>query len=136
MGRRRQAREIALQALYRCDLNPGPAAAALTDAEGFASADGETRAFARELVEGVMARREEIDAALSRVALHWTLPRMAAVDRNVLRLAVYEMLACGGTPSRVVLDEAIELAKAFGGEDSGNFVNGILDRICAEMGRA
>ncbi len=135
MGRRRRAREIALQALYRHELNPGSAAAALEDAEGYSAAAGEIRAFACELVEGVLARREEIDAVLAGASLHWSLPRMATVDRNVLRLAVYELLACRQTPAKVVLNEAIDLAKTFGGEESGTFVNGILDRISADLSR-
>lgn len=135
MGSRRQAREIALQALYRYDLNPGPAASALADAEGFGKADEPVREFARALVEGVLERRARIDELIEAVSIKWQIPRMAVVDRNVLRLAAWELMDRPETPAKVVLNEAIELAKTFGGEESGTFVNGILDRIRAEVGR-
>jgi N utilization substance protein B len=84
--------------------------------------------FARELVAGVRRHREELDAVLEETAAHWTLGRMAATDRNVLRLAAYELLH-GNTPGRVAIDEAIELAKRFGAAQSPQFVNGILDKV-------
>jgi len=135
MGERRLAREIALQALYRCDLNPGSVDSALAEADGYKEARHRVREFARQLVEGTLARRAEVDALIEGASVKWPLPRMAVVDRNVLRLAAFEMMALPGTPARVVLNEAIELAKTFGGEESGTFVNGLLDRIRLDLGR-
>jgi N utilization substance protein B len=135
MGKRRHAREIALQALYRLDLNPGPAEMALADSDGFREAPENLRGFARALVEGVLEKKGAIDAVIEGASLHWPLARMAVVDRNVLRLAALEMMLFPETPARVVLNEAIELAKTFGGEESGTFVNGLLDRIRVDMKR-
>ena len=86
------------------------------------------RGFAEELVSGVSAHREEIDARLAGVSRRWRLDRMAAVDRNVLRLGAYEVLF-GGTPAAIAIDEAVELARRFGGFASPGFVNGVLDAL-------
>ena len=96
------------------------------------SAPGEVVTFVEELVRGWWENRERLDAVLEESAAHWKLERMAMVDRNVLRLALFELLH-SGTPSPVVLDEAIELAKQFGAADSGPFVNGILDAVCQRL---
>lgn len=87
------------------------------------------RSFAEHLVEVVLRRREEIDEAIRRVSDNWKLERMGTVDRNVLRLALAELLEDRETPAAVILDEAIEVAKRFGGEESGHFVNGVLDAL-------
>jgi N utilization substance protein B len=89
----------------------------------------EVRSFAEALISGVDEHQREIDAIVARHAAHWSLDRMAAVDRNVLRLAVYELLYAREVPERVVLNEAIEIAKKYGADESGAFVNGILDHI-------
>jgi N utilization substance protein B len=133
---RRTSRQAALQVLYAADL-AGRGAGGLTPA-GVEAAFGEVRehfelpegarAFARELVAGVAAHRDEIDALLAQHATHWRLERMAAVDRNLLRLAIYEM-AWRGTPASVAMDEAIELARRFGSDRSAAFVNGVLDAV-------
>jgi len=102
-------------------------------AESFELPEG-ARAFAKELVVGVISCRDEIDALLSRCTQHWRLERMAAVDRNVLRLAGYELLHTT-TPPAVVIDEAVELARRFGGERSPAFVNGVLDAAAHACGR-
>ena len=94
-------------------------------------ADAETRAFADDLVEGATAHREEIDELLRRISEHWSVSRMSPVDRNLIRSAIYELLY-KETPSRVVINEAIEIAKRYGTEESGAFVNGILDRVSRE----
>ena len=94
-------------------------------------ADAETRAFADDLVEGTTARREEIDGLLRRISEHWSVSRMSPVDRNLIRSAIYELLY-QETPSKVVINEAIEIAKRYGTEESGAFVNGILDRVAKE----
>ncbi len=94
--------------------------------------DGELEAFALELYDGVLQHGADIDARLAAAAEHWRLHRMPVVDRNVLRLAVFELLHQPATPPRVALDEAIELARRFGSADSPAFVNGVLDRIHKE----
>ena len=128
MTGRRRAREITLQILYQIDLNP-------TTDEGVIEAflrdrlrDVELIEFARSLVNGVRRNRVELDTQLEQTADNWNLQRMAAIDRNVLRLGAYEILFAA-TPQRVAINEAVELAKRFGGADSSRFVNGILDRF-------
>jgi transcription antitermination protein NusB len=92
--------------------------------------------FAIELVRGCAAALEEIDAKIREVSKHWRLERMARVDRNILRLATYELLKRPEVPRRVTLNEAVELAKRFGDENSPAFVNGVLDRIASDLGKA
>ena len=127
MSRRSRAREVAFQVLYQDDLNPGGDPAA-RDQFLRRRLDDDLYEFARELVAGVRRNRAEIDARLSETAANWTLTRMAATDRNVLRLGAYELLHTD-TPERVAVDEAIELAKRYGTARSSQFVNGLLDRI-------
>jgi len=93
------------------------------------------RAFVENLVRGVEERRAELDAQLGRYAENWDVRRMGAVDRNVMRVALYEMLYRPDVPPVVSINEAVELAKAFGGVESGKFVNGILDRACKDLTR-
>ena len=147
MGQRRAGRELALQVLYGIDLTeqaPGSALESVltslgSDAEPDADvpaargADRATRDFALALVRDVAARREEIDKMIAEASEHWRVDRMPAVDRNILRLAIGELLGPGEVPASVVLDEAIELAKAFGTEASPAFVNGVLDRVAARV---
>ena len=99
-------------------------------------ADEELREFAQRLVAGAIAQRRALDRWISGSAENWRLERMAVVDRNILRLAVYELLHERTTPPVVVIDEAVEVAKRFGSEDSGAFINGILDSIRARIERA
>jgi N utilization substance protein B len=97
--------------------------------------DAEGRAYAEAIVLGVMADRESVDERITRASEHWRLSRMTRVDRNVLRLATWELVHQPGTPRAVILDEAVELAKRFGSEDSGAFVNGVLGRVADDCGR-
>lgn len=132
MSRRSRAREVALQVLYQDDLNPAEQA---VDAEPFlrgrlASAD--LVELASSLVAGVRRNRIELDGMLDGFADNWTVSRMAATDRNVLRLGAFEILYLD-TPGRVAINEAVELAKRFGSGQSAQFVNGILDRVWAEQ---
>ncbi len=127
MSRRSRAREVAFQILYQDDLNPGGDPAA-RDQFLRRRLDDDLYEFARELVAGVRRNRAEIDSRLSETAENWTLARMAATDRNVLRLGAYELLHTD-IPERVAVDEAIELAKRYGTARSSQFVNGILDRL-------
>ena len=128
MLRRSQSREVAFQVLYQDDLNPRN-----NPAEGDRFIERRLRAtdmiaFARELVAGVRKHRVEIDARLEEIAANWSLKRMAATDRNVLRLGAYELLH-SDTPPHVAIDESVELAKRFGSAQSPQFVNGILDKV-------
>jgi len=136
-GSRSRARERALQALYQIDLagtDPLEALAIAWKNED-APPDAEGAAFAEKLVQGVCAHRQEIDRRIEATSHRWRVERMAKVDRNVLRLAVFELTLNPETPPKVVLNEAIELAKTFGSEESGAFVNGILDKIAASVSK-
>jgi N utilization substance protein B len=128
MSRRSRAREVAVQVLFQDDLNPGfnPA-----EADAFLQRrlrGGELVEFARSLVSGVRRNRAELDALLGKTADNWGLERMAATDRNILRIGAFELLYTE-TPGAVVINEAVELAKRFGTANSAQFVNGILDRL-------
>jgi transcription antitermination protein NusB len=129
MSRRSRAREIVLQVLYEDDLNPDRSPEV---ADRFLtsrlSKEPELVDFARSLLAGVRKHRAEIDRLLVERADNWTLERMAVTDRNILRLGAYEMLH-GGTPERVAINEAVELAKRYGAKQSPHFVNGVLDRF-------
>jgi len=142
-GQRRRSREVALQVLYALDVPARDPSEQLAEAgelaeEAFEAAAAHfelppaARAFARELVHGVVAHLEKVDPLIARHATHWRLERMAAVDRNVLRLAAYETLYTE-TPEAVLIDEAVNLAKRFGGEGSPAFVNGVLDALVREV---
>jgi N utilization substance protein B len=116
--------------LFWLDLADGGVAEVFSEFWRGRQIDGETRRFAEQLVRGVTARRAEIDRWITGSAENWRLERMAVVDRNVLRLAVFEMLDEPAPPPAVIIDEAIEVAKKYGSrEDSGKFINGILDSI-------
>ena len=139
MSTRRDGRELALQALYSKDLVPGEANFALKRImESFGEGEepaldihSKTFAFASELVNGVIANLTEIDGRIAQKSKHWSMTRMARVDLNILRLAVYELLFRPDIPKNVTMNEAIEVAKKFGAEDSASFVNGILDEIAS-----
>jgi N utilization substance protein B len=129
MTPRSRARETALQLLFQRDLNPGVDRASI---ERFAQnrlREAAQIPFCLSLFDGITAHLAEIDAQLAAAAENWRLPRMAAVDRNVLRMGAYEMMYTPETPSSVVINEAIELARRFGSADSPAFVNGVLDRL-------
>lgn len=134
-GSRSRARERALQALYQVDLAKADPVDALANANKAEDAplDKEGQAFAEELVRGVCEHTAELDQKIEATSHHWRVERMAKVDRNVLRLAVFELVHMPATPRKVVLNEAVELAKTFGSEESGAFVNGILDKIAGSM---
>jgi N utilization substance protein B len=143
MGNRRKAREIALQVLYQLDVQDK-----LTDEQalglfwkhfaqwddGDGEADEASKAFADELVRGVKARLEDIDALIGRASRNWRIERMARVDRNLLRLAIWELKYSKDVPVKVAINEAIEIAKRYGTAESPAFVNGILDRCLEEVG--
>ncbi len=133
---RRRSREAALQVLFAIDVahakgaHPSVEEALEVAAEHFELPEG-ARAFAKELVTGVVDRRDEIDARIAEHATHWRIDRMAIVDRNVLRLGVFEC-CFGGCETAVAIDEAVELARRFGDGPSPRFVNGVLDAIARQ----
>ena len=134
MTRRRKSREVALQFLYQLDLqgepDPAPHAAEFW---GRHPLDDDAREFAQELVRGTKTTQPKIDEIITRFTEHWDLDRMAVVDRNILRLAVYELLWSTEVPPKVAINEAIEIAKKFGTQESSRFINGILDRVHKEL---
>ncbi len=145
MGSRRRARQFALQALYMADLRDVGAMEALNalwstllDDDGIEDvrAPRSTEVeFAQRLAVGALEEREAIDALIESSSTNWRLPRMPIVDRNILRMAVYEIMRCEDIPATVSVNEAVELAKLFGTADSRSFVNGIVDRIGRSLGR-
>ena len=129
MSRRSRSREVALQLLYEEELNPQRSEqVSATFLSQRLHGDEALIQFARELVEGVQLHVDELDQLISKYSQNWTITRIAVTDRNVLRLGAYELIYTD-TPGPVVLDEAIELSKRFGGKDSAGFVNGVLDQI-------
>jgi transcription antitermination protein NusB len=160
MGMRREARERAVQFLFQFDLNQSEKldealhafwqsqrTAALAEEKGSArwgetpelppptAEDDAVRAFAEPLIRGVLAQIAELDAQIKKHARNWDIHRMAVVDRNVLRLAIYEMLHREDIPPVVSINEAVDIAKKFSTEESGGFVNGILDKVKGDLMR-
>jgi len=135
MATRREARELALQALYQVDLGDevDPERGLLLFWAHFNRGE-EVDPFARELVEGVLAKRERIDKLIGDAAERWRLPRLSRVDLSLLRLATFELMERPEIPASVTINEAIEIARRFGSEDSGAFVNGVLDAIATTLG--
>ena len=131
MGRRRLAREIALQALYVADVahTPAPEAFAIVTRREGEAVDDETLIFARELALGAIERVAQLDLTIQEQAANWSMVRMAAVDRNVLRLAAYELETRPDTPVGVIIDEAIEIVRKYSTEEATRFINGILDSL-------
>ena len=164
MGQRRRSREVALQVLYQLDMTGVSPEEGIslyfdhftvhqksdpeTDEDStLPSPDGNmkpwsqdslraARPFAELLVQGVCLHREEIDGWIGSASENWRLDRMSVVDRNILRIAIYEMSYCEDIPPKVSINEAIDLAKRFSGQDSGPFINGVLDQVLAAMGKA
>ncbi|MBN2223958.1 MAG: transcription antitermination factor NusB [Deltaproteobacteria bacterium] len=156
MGKRRKARELVLQFLYQTDMNPPqgrpdrlirrtggrategvgtPGESETTIEEEIASfwenfkTEEEGKSFFRQLAGGVMAHRDEIDTLIDTASENWRIARMAMVDRNILRFSVYELMYLDDIPSRVTINEAVEIAKRYGSNESPSFINGILDKI-------
>lgn len=132
MKDRHAAREIAFRAVYQADVTGEAPERCLEEVLEETGPAPDADRFARELVRTLGAHREEVDASIARVSRNWPLTRMAATDRSVLRVATTELFYVLETPVRVALDEAIEIAKKYGMESSGAFVNGILDRLAHE----
>ena len=134
MGSRREGRELAVQALYQLEVTGDKAGGSLEGFWGHFQASEAARAFAMALVAGVQDDRGRIDRLIADAAEHWQVKRLSKVDVSVLRVATGELLGCDDVPTRVAIDEAIEIARRFGGEDSAAFVNGVLDRIAGVLG--
>lgn len=132
MGARREGREQALQILYGMELNPVTVPQALRHFREGVRGSEASQQFAEELVLGVAEHKAELDAAIEEKSTNWTVPRMAKIDLNILRLAVFELLFRPDIPANVTINEAIEIAKKFGTEDSPAFINGILDQFAGE----
>lgn len=136
MGARRLARELALQALYQHDIAADPAAKLAKDLHQRyqGSADAEVLSFAAALVTVVLDHRPALDRLIEGAAQNWRIERMAVIDRNILRLGAAQLLHCRDqVPPKVAIDESIELAKRYGDDQSGRFINGILDKIYRDL---
>jgi len=129
MGQRRKARESALQILYQLEFDAAGARAAIDSFWKKKKGPAETKDYSRWLVEGISAHREEIDAAIQSISEHWRISRMALVDRNILRLAAFELLHAEPIAPAIVINEAIEIAKKYSSPEAATFVNGILDAL-------
>ncbi len=135
MATRRDARQWAMQILFELDVNPRDISESFADFWKERGADDDAVSFSEEVVRGVMEHRDEIDALIQKHAENWDVNRMSRVDRNVMRIALYEMLYRTDIPPVVSIDEAVDISKLFGTDISGRFVNGILDKISGTLDR-
>jgi transcription antitermination protein NusB len=135
MGARTSSREAALQMLFGIEVTHVSADTAIGNFWREFDGDPEGRSYADEIVRGVVSQLDKLDELIRTASTNWRLERMARVDRNLLRLASWELLHSAVVPRAVIIDEAVELAKRYGGEESSSFVNGVLDRIAEECGR-
>jgi len=134
MIKRRRARELALQILFQADVGNLPIEEAIETTLADASdLDKEICDYAVQLARGIWQRRSELDSQIQSVTPHWTVERMAAVDRNLIRMALYEMLHVPDVPYRVAINEAVELAKEYGSTESRRFVNGVLGALVRKL---
>jgi N utilization substance protein B len=133
LGKRRKSREFALQVLYQLNITKQDATAALTQFQEHFLSDGKADDFLKRLVLGVLEHCQELDRLIEQYSENWRLDRINLIDRNILRMALFELLYCEEIPPKVTLNEAIDLGKRYGSEDSGSFINGILDRIQNEI---
>lgn len=136
MGSRTKSRELALQMLYQWEVGKHPMAYVLQTFLSGRKLSSDVEAFARELFEGTVGEVSILDRTIAGHAQNWRMERMSAIDRNILRMALYESLHHPETPSAVVINEAIELARRFSSVESVDFVNGVLDGICKSLPQA
>jgi transcription antitermination protein NusB len=129
MGARRKARELALQMLYQYDLSSNPPQQIIDTFEELQKSKPNTREFATKIFHGTVENLDKIDEMIAAQADNWRISRMAVVDRNIIRMSIYELLNEADTPKLVIIDEAIEIGKKFGTQKSSQFINGILDGI-------
>jgi transcription antitermination protein NusB len=135
VGARTGGREAALQMLFALEVSGDPSEAVVRRFWQSFEGQPESKEYAETCVRGVVAALERIDTLVREASLHWRLERMTRVDRNVLRVGAWELLERHDVPRAVILDEAVEMAKRFGTEESGPFVNGVLDRVADNLGR-
>ncbi len=133
MRQRRKAREVAMQVLYGLDVSQGCWPEAVDLFWQNFEAPEKVKAFSSVLVEGTWQNVKQIDTLLGSCAENWSVERMSRVDRSILRMAVYELLHCHDVPPKVAINEAIDLGKLFGSENSGAFINGVLDALYAKL---
>lgn len=133
MSRRRKAREAALQSLYAAAVGGAEPGDALGDVLGMRRPSEEGEEYARRLVAGVVASREDLDERIAAHLENWRFDRVSHVDRIIMEIGLFELLECPDVPTGVIIDEAIELAHRFSGEKAGIFVNGLLDRLAREV---
>ncbi|HEX8153447.1 MAG TPA: transcription antitermination factor NusB [Thermoanaerobaculia bacterium] len=129
MGARRKARELALQMLFQADMSGNQPDSIIATFEELQKSKPNTREFATRVFKGTLENMSKIDEMIQQQAENWRLSRMAAVDRNIIRMAIYEFLHEDDTPKLVIIDEAIEIAKKYGTQKSSQFINGILDGV-------
>ena len=129
MGTRRQSRELAMQALFYMDMQKNASEEMLDSFCGCFCTSKKSRPFLIKLVNGVIGKKGQIDGLVERFSQNWKISRMSCVDRNVMRIAVYEMLYCDDIPAKVSINEAVDIGKKFGTQESGAFINGIMDSI-------
>jgi len=132
-GPRRRAREIAFRLLYQAELTHDSIAASWAQSPDAAALPDDAREYIDELVKALEDDSAAIDLKIEGALDHWKLDRLAATDKSVLRLATAELAHLRGTPARVILDEAVDIARRFGRDESGRFVNGVLDRVAREL---
>ncbi|VEN75222.1 Transcription antitermination protein NusB [Candidatus Desulfarcum epimagneticum] len=132
MGNRRRSRELALQALFYMDIRHSVSEDTLALFRAHFPPSDEIEPFFTKLTTGVMEENQEIDQAIKRCSSNWRLRRMTCVDRNIMRIAVYELLHCDDIPPKVSINEAVDMGKKFGSDESGAFINGILDGVRLE----
>lgn len=134
MGKRRQSRVLALQIMYQRDASPGPLEEILADFWASTSpADDAVRQFTEDLAQGAVNHLESLDEKIEEYSSHWSTGRLAMIDRNILRLAMFELLHRSDIPPKVSINEYVDIAKKYSTEESGSFVNAILDRTMREM---
>jgi len=133
MGKRHQARELAIKVLFHLEYNPGDPADGFDLICNHFGSSAAIKPFSRQLVLGVRGNQSQIDQLISQSSKNWRLERMSCADRNILRLAVFEVLFLKEIPPKVSIDEAVELGKRYGTKESGAFINGILDHIYNEL---
>ena len=135
MGKRRSSRELALKFLYQFELNEGDLDEQINLFLVRNSSQEDVENFMKELVVSLIDKIEEIDEIIQKFSDHWVLDRMTVIDRNILRMGTCELLFSFSTPPKVVINEAIDIAKKYGNEDSPEFINGILDKVYNEIGQ-
>ena len=135
MGKRRQARALTVQVLFHMEFSPGDPDEGFRLISDSFDSPSEIRTFSRQLVLGIWENREQLDKLIAQSSKNWRLERMSHTDKNILRVGVFEMLFMNDIPPKVSIDEAVELGKKFGTEESGAFINGILDNIYNQLKR-